>query len=235
MPIATATGSMKPVRLTAVCPVAAATRPAAAVLKEVLEIGIQYPAHLPPRDHLIQGRQGMVSTQSRAPTKRAGLEILFVDTGQDLDHASLKCPTCDRRNAPRTLLFFAGLGDVNPPYRLRLIRLTTHALEHGPHPLRKLFLRMLWGRTAEARQTTRRNALCDSAFPTERRGRLLQPRSISGLLIPFTCVLAYHLPVYASQRAPPPTTRESLPAAGRPCRAREGSYPTACNRCSMRP
>ena len=50
----------------------------------------------------------------------------------------------------------------------------------------------------------------DSAFPTERRGRLLQPRSISGLLIPFTCVPAYHLPVYASQHASPYATQDSV-------------------------
>ena len=42
-------------------------------------------------------------------------------------------------------------------------------------------------------------------------GRLLQPRSISGLSLPFTYVPAYGLPVYASQHALPHTTQDSVP------------------------
>jgi hypothetical protein len=49
-------------------------------------------------------------------------------------------------------------------------------------------------------------------FPpsTAGQGRLLQPRSISGLIIPFTCVPAYALPVYASQGCHHTTTQDSV-------------------------
>jgi hypothetical protein len=51
---------------------------------------------------------------------------------------------------------------------------------------------------------------CASAFPVERVGRLLQSRSISGLITPFICIPAYSFPVYASQRVSPLPTQDSV-------------------------
>jgi hypothetical protein len=47
--------------------------------------------------------------------------------------------------------------------------------------------------------------------PQGTAGRLLHTRSISGLVIPFTGVPAYVLPVYASSRTLPYPTQDSVP------------------------
>jgi len=65
-------------------------------------------------------------------------------------------------------------------------------------------------RTPEASQDTCLGAPCNSAFPIERQGRLLQPRSISGLFLRSLFVPACSLPVYASQGPLPATTQDSV-------------------------
>ena len=65
--------------------------------------------------------------------------------------------------------------------------------------------------TPEVSQPPRPGGGCNSAFPGERAGRLLHTSSISGLMIPFTCVPAYVLPVYASPGTLPYLTQDSVP------------------------
>jgi hypothetical protein len=70
---------------------------------------------------------------------------------------------------------------------------------------------MPWVGTPEASQEPRPHGYCASAFPVGRAGRLLHYGSISGLCIPFTCVPAYDLPVYASPGTLPYPTQDSVP------------------------
>ena len=71
--------------------------------------------------------------------------------------------------------------------------------------------RMLWVRTPEAPPSLALAAVGVLPSPQRTTGRLLHTRSISGLLLPFTGVPAYVLPVYASSGTLPYTTQDSVP------------------------
>ena len=70
---------------------------------------------------------------------------------------------------------------------------------------------MLWVRTPEAPPSLAVAAVVVLPSPQGTAGRLLHNRSISGLLLPFTGVPAYVLPVYASSDTLPYTTQDSVP------------------------
>jgi hypothetical protein len=70
---------------------------------------------------------------------------------------------------------------------------------------------MPWVGTPDASQEPRPHGCCASACPVGRAGRRLRYGSISGLLIPFTGVPAYGLPVYASPGTLPYPTQDSVP------------------------
>lgn len=71
------------------------------------EICLQYPTHFTASNHLVEGGQSMMCSQSGSAAKRTGKEILFINGGKHLCRAALKCTVSDTRNTQRALLLLA--------------------------------------------------------------------------------------------------------------------------------
>ena len=123
--------------------------------KEVLQIRLKDPAHLPPRYHFRERGEGVMGTLTRPPAERAGQEVLLVDGGQHVGDAALQRPVGHTWHANRTLLALPWFGDVHPPYGRCRISPAVHGPEHRLDPRLELLLRFLHCLPIHARRRLR--------------------------------------------------------------------------------
>src|SRR5262249_62032252 len=99
--------------------------------KEIPQVGLVDPADWLPRNHFMEGRQGVMCPNTRSTTKRAAQKILLIDGGQDVGHAPLQHTVTDPRRPQWAQLLLARLPAGGPTHWRGPIPLSVHGAQRG--------------------------------------------------------------------------------------------------------